>query len=229
VAQTSTEPNTTEGPAGDLEAPAEKAPATESARAAETGMEKASQGAAETGMEKTSETVLEKASPNASEEELWDPWAAGVMGKRRSPLMRPLILALALNPVFFFVAWNVDSEAGQLPPRDAPTYRIQRTELQHTSSSVPGREIVQVRTEIPSGVASGWHTHPGEEVGYVVTGRVDIEVEGRSTLRLREGDRFLIPPGVAHNAHDLGPETGVVLSTYLVEHGRPLTTSTPQE
>jgi quercetin dioxygenase-like cupin family protein len=27
--------------------------------------------------------------------------------------------------------------------------------------------IVQVVTEIPEGLESGWHTHPGEEVGYI--------------------------------------------------------------
>jgi quercetin dioxygenase-like cupin family protein len=41
--------------------------------------------------------------------------------------------------------------------------RLARTELQRSGSSVPGRIIVQVLTEIPPGVESGWHTHPGEE------------------------------------------------------------------
>ena len=45
---------------------------------------------------------------------------------------------------------------------------LKRTEVQRGSSSIPGREIVQVLTEIPVGVESGWHTHPGEEVGYIV-------------------------------------------------------------
>jgi quercetin dioxygenase-like cupin family protein len=45
---------------------------------------------------------------------------------------------------------------------------LERTELQHGPSSIPGREIVQVLTEIPTGVASDRHTHPGEEVGYIL-------------------------------------------------------------
>jgi quercetin dioxygenase-like cupin family protein len=107
---------------------------------------------------------------------------------------------------------------------DALTSRLRRTELQRAVSSVPGRDIVQVRTEIPAGVASGWHTHPGEEVGYIVAGKVDMEIEDRPTLHLQAGDGFLIPPAVPHNAHDLGPETGIMLSTYFVEHGLPLST-----
>lgn len=49
---------------------------------------------------------------------------------------------------------------------DELTGRLKRTEIQHSTSSIPGRDIVQVLTEIPAGVESGWHTHPGEEVGY---------------------------------------------------------------
>ena len=50
-------------------------------------------------------------------------------------------------------------------PRQAPDAfagKLKRTEVQRSLSSVPGREIVQVLTEIPVGVESGWHTHPRE-------------------------------------------------------------------
>ena len=100
--------------------------------------------------------------------------------------------------------------------------KLKRTELQHAASSVPGREIVQVLTEIPAGVQSGWHQHPGEEVGYIVAGTVRMEIEGKPTLTLHAGDPFLMPPRTPHNATDLGPETGQMLSTYIVEVGEPL-------
>jgi quercetin dioxygenase-like cupin family protein len=104
--------------------------------------------------------------------------------------------------------------------------RLKRTELQRRTFSVPGREIVQVLTEIPAGVESGWHVHPGEEVGYIVAGTVEMRIRDQPTLTLREGDPFLIPPGTPHNALDLGPETGHMLSTYIVEIGKPLATFT---
>ena len=102
--------------------------------------------------------------------------------------------------------------------------KLKRTELQHSASSIPGREIVQVLTEIPAGVESGWHQHPGEEVGYILAGTVQMEIEGKPTLILHAGDPFLIPPRVPHNALDLGPDTGRMLSTYIVEVGEPLST-----
>ncbi|WP_314503657.1 cupin domain-containing protein [uncultured Microbacterium sp.] len=101
---------------------------------------------------------------------------------------------------------------------------LKRTEIQHTSSSIPGRDIVQVLTEIPVDVSSGWHHHPGEEVGFIVAGRVRMEREDGTTQILNAGDGFLIPPGVPHNATDLGPDTGRMLSTYIVEIGKPVST-----
>ena len=112
------------------------------------------------------------------------------------------------------------------PPADALAGKLHRTEIQRSASSIPGRIIVQIRTEIPAGVASGWHTHPGEEVGYIVAGTVQMEIAGGTTLVLHPGDGFLIPPGIPHNALDLGPETGQMLSTYLVESGEPIATFT---
>ena len=111
-------------------------------------------------------------------------------------------------------------------PVDALTSRLKRTVLQQSASSIPGREIVQVLTEIPVGVESGWHIHPGEEVGYIVAGTVEMRIEDRPTLTLAAGDPFLIPPRVPHNALDLGPDTGRMLSTYIVETGEPLATFT---
>jgi quercetin dioxygenase-like cupin family protein len=109
-------------------------------------------------------------------------------------------------------------------PGDELTTRLKRTELQRSASSIPGRDIVQVLTEIPVGVASGWHVHPGEEVGYILAGRVRMEIEDAETLILGAGDPFLIPPRTPHNATDLGPDTGRMLSTYIVERGEPLAT-----
>jgi quercetin dioxygenase-like cupin family protein len=109
---------------------------------------------------------------------------------------------------------------------DALAASLQRTEIQRHNSSIPGRIIVQVRTEIPFGVSSGWHIHPGEEVGYIVEGSVQMEIKDQATLLLQAGDGFLIPPGVAHNALDLGPGVGQMLSTYIVDPDEPLASFT---
>ena len=109
-------------------------------------------------------------------------------------------------------------------PLDVLAAKLKRTELQHSASSIPGREIVQVLTEIPCGVESGWHIHPGEEVGYILAGTVQMMIQGQPALTLHAGDPFLMPPRTPHNALDVGPGTGQMLSTYIVETGQPLAT-----
>ena len=112
--------------------------------------------------------------------------------------------------------------------RDELAGKLARREVQRSPLSIPGREMVQVETLIPAGVESGWHIHPGEEVGYIVAGQVEMRVQGRSTVVLRPGEGFLIPPRTPHNARDLGPETGKMLSTYIVETGQPIATFVSQ-
>jgi quercetin dioxygenase-like cupin family protein len=116
--------------------------------------------------------------------------------------------------------------SGSERPGDELAGKLKRTELQHKALSISGREVVQVLTEIPAGVESGWHMHPGEEIGYILAGTVEMMIEGMPTLTLHAGDPFLMPPRTPHNALDVGPETGMMLSTYIVEVGEPLATFT---
>jgi quercetin dioxygenase-like cupin family protein len=102
---------------------------------------------------------------------------------------------------------------------------FKRTELQRFPSPIPGWEIVQTLAEIPEGVASGRHSHTGgPEVGYIVRGDVAMEFDDRPTLTLRTGDPFMIPPGVIHNARNIGTVTTKMLSTYVVDEAQPLAT-----
>ena len=112
--------------------------------------------------------------------------------------------------------------------RDELAGKLARREVQRSPLSIPKREMVQVETLIPAGVESGWHIHPGEEVGYIIEGQVEMRVQGRPTVVLNPGDGFLIPPRTPHNARDIGPETGKMLSTYIVETGQPIATFVDQ-
>ena len=106
----------------------------------------------------------------------------------------------------------------------ATSTTFKRTELQRFPSPIPGWEIVQSLAEIPEGIASGRHSHPGPEVGYIVRGDVAMEFDDRPTLTLHTGDPFLIPPGVIHNARNIGTVTTKMLSTYVVDEAQPLAT-----
>jgi quercetin dioxygenase-like cupin family protein len=105
----------------------------------------------------------------------------------------------------------------------APTFK--RTVLQQGDLSVPGREAVTAVAELqPGGGSPGRHTHPGEEIGYVLEGKVVVEQEGKPAVTLNAGQTFLIPAGAIHNATNTGSTTARVLATYIVEKGKPLAT-----
>ena len=106
--------------------------------------------------------------------------------------------------------------------QSAAAAAFKRTELQRFPSPIPGWGIVQSLAEIPEGVASGRHSHPGPEVGYIVRGDVGMEFDDRPTQTLRTGDPFMIPPGVVHDARNIGTVTTKMLSTYVVEETQPL-------
>ena len=101
---------------------------------------------------------------------------------------------------------------------------FKRTELQRFPSPASGWQIAQTLVEIPEGVASGRHKHPGPEVGYIVRGDVSMEFDDRPALTLRTGDPFMIPPGVIHNARNIGTVTTMMLSTFVFDETQPLTT-----
>jgi len=138
-------------------------------------------------------------------------------------MRRILFVLVAVIAVAGVVAYMVPA-AGQADKRtrDELAGKLARREVQRSPLSIPGREMVQVETLIPAGVESGWHVHPGEEVGYIIAGQVEMRVQGRATVVLNPGEGFLIPPRIPHNALDLGPETGRMLSTYIVETGQPI-------
>ena len=99
-----------------------------------------------------------------------------------------------------------------------------RTVVQKGDLSVPGREVVQAVAEFQPGATVGRHTHPGEEVGYVLEGTIVLDQEGKPSVTLNAGQAFLIPAGTVHDATNRGSGNARVLATYIVEKGKPLAT-----
>jgi len=99
-----------------------------------------------------------------------------------------------------------------------------RTELQRHDLSTPGREVVQVRVDLEPGIVSHKHTHPGEEIVYVIEGVLEYTVEGKAPVILKAGEVLFIPAGKAHTAKNVGTGKGSELATYIVDKTKPLVT-----
>ena len=83
---------------------------------------------------------------------------------------------------------------------------------------------VVARAEFAPGAAAGKHTHPGEELGYVLEGTLLLEVTGKPPVTLKAGDVFFVPAGVVHDSKNVGTGPAKVLATYVVEKGKPVAT-----
>jgi quercetin dioxygenase-like cupin family protein len=99
---------------------------------------------------------------------------------------------------------------------------ITRTDVQRHDLSVPGREVIQVRVDFAPGTAFGKHSHPGEEIAYVLEGTLEYQFEGRPPVTLKVGEAVFIPAGTVHAAKNVGTGNAAELATYVVEKGKPL-------
>ena len=116
------------------------------------------------------------------------------------------------------------SGVAQVAQAQSPGSR--RTDLQRHDLSAPGREVVQVRVDFDPGYVSPRHTHPGEEIIYVLEGTLEYEIGSKPLVRVQAGDVLFVPAGIIHSAKNIGSGNGAELATYVVEKGKPLITVT---
>jgi quercetin dioxygenase-like cupin family protein len=99
---------------------------------------------------------------------------------------------------------------------------VTRNDLQRHDLSIPGREAIQTIVAIAPGVTAPRHSHPGEEIIYVLEGLLEYQLDGQPPVTLKAGDVLFIPAGVVHSAKNVGSGNGAELATYVVEKGKPL-------
>jgi quercetin dioxygenase-like cupin family protein len=99
-----------------------------------------------------------------------------------------------------------------------------RTILQQTDLSVPGREAVTAVAEFQTGATAPRHTHPGEEISYVIEGSLQVEIAGKPPVTVPAGKTFVIPAGTVHGSKNVASGITRVVATYIVEKGKPLST-----
>src|SRR5882757_3221854 len=83
-----------------------------------------------------------------------------------------------------------------------------RTDLQRHDLSAPGREVVQVRVDFDPGFVSPKHTHPGEEIVYVLEGTLEYQIESKPPATYKAGDVLLVPAGAIHWVKNVGTGNG---------------------
>lgn len=123
-------------------------------------------------------------------------------------------LGLVLSISFFMPPFAfAQTQTDQLRPK--------RSVLQKSDVGSTGREVTLQIVEFPAGAAEVPHTHPGELVGYLLEGSLDLMVEGKPMASLKEGDGFIIEGGKVHAAKNTAKGSSKLLATVILEKGKP--------
>ncbi len=109
----------------------------------------------------------------------------------------------------------------QMAQAQAPN-GISRAEVLRHDVGEAGREAVQVRIDFAPGASAPKHSHPGEELAYVLEGTMEYQLGNQPPVTLKAGESLFIPAGIAHSAKNSGAGKAVELATYIVEKGKPI-------
>ncbi len=104
---------------------------------------------------------------------------------------------------------------------------IKRTVVFTGDVSVPGREARIASVEIAPGANAGHHTHPGDEITYVMEGQGELLIDGEPPLKFKAGEGFVVKAGLKHDARNTGTQPLKLAAIYVVEKGKPTTTPVP--
>jgi quercetin dioxygenase-like cupin family protein len=127
----------------------------------------------------------------------------------KNPALRLVLLALSFGAVSCLLA------------ADQPT-GFSRKVLVEQDLSTPGKHGAIALIEFAGNASAPRHTHPGEELLYVLEGRVRIEIDGQPPRDMQAGESFIIPAGVTHLGRNLGSGPAKIVASYFVDKGQPL-------
>lgn len=65
--------------------------------------------------------------------------------------------------------------------------------------------LMLVQFDFEAGIASWEHSHPHEQVGYVVSGEIDYFSAGHDPVRLKAGGSYYVPSNVRHYIKTYAP------------------------
>ena len=86
---------------------------------------------------------------------------------------------------------------------------VKRIELQRHDMGTPGQEAVQFRVDYNPGAAIPRHSHPGEEITYILEGSLEFEIDGKPNATLKAGDVLFIPAGMKKTSPALSVAVGL--------------------
>jgi quercetin dioxygenase-like cupin family protein len=129
----------------------------------------------------------------------------------------------ALCAITGFIATEVSAQGGPPPGTPGVTRKI----LSQMDGPTPGYVTILAEATVEPGAAIGRHTHPGLETSYVLEGAIELPIKGQETKTYGVGDTYQVPAETPHAGGKAVEKKFRVLSTYVVEKGKPLASPAP--
>ncbi len=84
-------------------------------------------------------------------------------------------------------------------------------------------EVTAIFVEIPPGAETGWHKHPFHCFAYILSGRLEVEVENGQTNHLVAGQAMAESINLLHNGRNKGTEPVTLVMFVMGETNQPFT------
>lgn len=68
-----------------------------------------------------------------------------------------------------------------------------------------GGGMMLVQFTFDAGISAPIHSHPHEQIGYVVSGEIDLIMDGQETARLSSGSSYYVAPNIRHGIITYAP------------------------
>jgi quercetin dioxygenase-like cupin family protein len=118
-----------------------------------------------------------------------------------------------------------DASAQGAPPAGTPG--VTRKILSQMDGPTPGYVTILAEATVEPGTVVGRHTHPGIETSYILEGAIELPIKGQDTKTYSVGDTYQIPAETPHAGGKASDKKFRVLSTYVLEKGKPLASPAP--
>ena len=102
----------------------------------------------------------------------------------------------------------------------APAFTSRAIQISPISGD-DSKQMVLMAVSIQPGASVPVHTHPGDCIGSVVEGTVELLVAGRDPRRLGPGDSYANLRGTVHWFRNVGDQPARLLNTLVVDKGAP--------
>ena len=124
--------------------------------------------------------------------------------------------------VFLLVASLAGICAAQQPTPATPSFSSKAVHV----SPITGddkKELVLIAVSIAASGAVPLHTHPGDCLGSVVEGTVELLVEGQPARRVSVGEAYNNTRGTVHGFRNIGDAPARLLNNLVADKGAPRT------